>query len=188
MARIGEKLIDDKDLNDAIEQVQQPRSNFQLAHFVVGQHFTPEMQYYQILLELSDLLYKHQLSSIDAEILEEKIKRKELKNNKIDDLKAKKLRINLAKLKETLTATEKEIDFLYTAWKSTPIKYTREQIEQAQPDYWEKRLVHDVEMQALSGAVNPAHLTSLKQAGILDSFLESRAATNSEEKPSELED
>lgn len=181
-------MIDDKDLNDAIEHVQQPRSNFQLAHFVVGQHFTPEMQYYQLLLELSDLLYKHQLSSIDAEILEEKIKIKKQKGTKVDLLKAKKLEVNLSKLKETLTATEKEIDFLYAAWKSAPVKYTREQIEEAQPEYWERRLVHDVEMQALSGAVNPAHLTSLKQAGILDKFLDSRKAQQDSKSITEIED
>lgn len=180
-------MIEDKDLNDAINTIQQPRSNFQLAHFVLGQHYTPEMQYYQLVIELSDLLYKYELASIDAEILEEKIKAKKDKGDKVSLLKAKKLEANLAKLKETMRGTEKEIEFLYSAWKSAPVKYSREEIEKAQPEYWEKRLVHDVEMQALSGAVNPAHLTSLKQAGILDQFLESRAAKQ-EEPNSEIED
>lgn len=179
-------MIRDNELNDAIKMVQQPRSNFQLAHFVLGQHFTSEMQYYQLILELSDLLYKYELASIDAEILEEKIKLKKQKADKVSLLKAKKLRINLDKLRETLEGTGREIEFLYNAWKSAPIKYTRQQIESAQPEYWEKRLVHDVEMQALSGAVNPSHLTSLKQAGILDKFLDSRSVSQ-EDSNGELE-
>jgi hypothetical protein len=37
-------------IEQAIAEVQQPRSRFQLERFVLGQHATPEMRYYQTVL------------------------------------------------------------------------------------------------------------------------------------------
>ena len=52
------------EVNKAIAEVQQPRSRFQLERFVLGQHATPEMQYYQTVLELQDAIYKYKLAEI----------------------------------------------------------------------------------------------------------------------------
>jgi hypothetical protein len=53
-----------EEINKAIAEVQQPRSRFQLERFVLGQHATPEMQYYQTVLELQDMIYKYKLAQI----------------------------------------------------------------------------------------------------------------------------
>lgn len=47
-----------EEIDKAIAEVQQPRSRFQLERFVLGQHATLEMQYYQVCLELQDTLHK----------------------------------------------------------------------------------------------------------------------------------
>ena len=51
-------------IEDAIAEIQQPRSRYQLIHFVIGQHDTPEMRYYQLMLELQDTGYKLRLAEI----------------------------------------------------------------------------------------------------------------------------
>jgi hypothetical protein len=53
-----------EDIEKAIAEIQQPRSRFQLERFVLGQHPTPEMQYYQTCIELQDMLYKYKLAEI----------------------------------------------------------------------------------------------------------------------------
>ena len=42
-------------IEEAIEAVQQPRSRYQMEHFVLGQHDTIEMQFYQLCVELQNL-------------------------------------------------------------------------------------------------------------------------------------
>ena len=42
-------------IQDAIAEIQQPRSRYQLVHFVIGQHDTPEMRFYQLMMELQDM-------------------------------------------------------------------------------------------------------------------------------------
>ena len=51
-------------ITEAIAEIQQPRSRFQLVHFVVGQHDTPEMRFYQLCLELQDMGYKLRIAQI----------------------------------------------------------------------------------------------------------------------------
>ena len=52
------------ELSDAIIELQQPRSRYQLEHFVVGPHDTAEMQFYQCVLELQSELHKYRLADI----------------------------------------------------------------------------------------------------------------------------
>ena len=40
------------DISEAIAEIQQPRSRYQIVHFVLGQHDTPEMQFYQLIQEI----------------------------------------------------------------------------------------------------------------------------------------
>ena len=50
----------------AITEVQQPRSRYQLIHFVLGQHDTPEMQFYQLCIELQDMGYKLRIAQLNV--------------------------------------------------------------------------------------------------------------------------
>jgi hypothetical protein len=164
-------MIIDKELTDAIYEIQQPRSKFQIDHFVLNQHYTPEMQYYQMLLELNSLIYNYNIVELDLEIQKKKLEKLRQKDSEIAILKCQKIILGIQQTENALHGSAREIDYLYNIWKQAPIKYTREQLEAAQPQYWQARLTHDVEMQAMAGAVNPAHLTSLHQAGLLDGFI-----------------
>jgi hypothetical protein len=61
-----------EEIEKAIAEVQQPRSRFQLERFVLGQHATAEMRYYQTVLELQDAIYKYKLAVINVKKAEAK--------------------------------------------------------------------------------------------------------------------
>ena len=62
-----------EEIEKAIAEVQQPRSRFQLERFVLGQHATTEMQYYQVCIELQDMIYKYKLAEINKKKTDLKI-------------------------------------------------------------------------------------------------------------------
>jgi hypothetical protein len=54
-----------EEIETAIAEVQQPRSRFQIERFVLGQHATDEMKYYQVCLELQDMIYKYKIAELN---------------------------------------------------------------------------------------------------------------------------
>ena len=86
------------DLNDAIEQIQQPRSRYQLERFVIGQHDTVEMQFYQCVIELNDMLHKYRLAEISQVRMEREIARLENSDEEDADLDLAENMISLKQL------------------------------------------------------------------------------------------
>lgn len=163
------------DIKLAIAEIQQPRSRFQLERFVLGQHATPEMQYYQTCLELQDLFHKYETAKIEVKISQIKISKLKATGDEIDELKAQKLELGLQQTKLAMIGAEREIADLIDIWKSFEHKYTRDEIEAAQPFYWQARLTNNAEAMVLGqGSVNYAHIEAMNQAGILDEYLEQK--------------
>lgn len=161
------------EINKAIAEVQQPRSRFQLERFVLGQHATPEMQYYQTVIELQDMIYKYKLAQINVKKTEAKIAKLRATGDQIDELKAQERELGLAQTKFAMIGAERELAHLVEIWNGFEQKYTREEIEAAQPDYWQERLTNNAKAMLMGGAgVNPAHIEAMDQAGVLDSFVE----------------
>jgi predicted transcriptional regulator len=156
----------------AIAQVQQPRSRFQLERFVLGQHATPEMQYYQTILELQDMIYKYKLAEIAVKKTEAKIAKLRSTGDEIDELKAQEKELGLAQTRFTMLGAERELKHLMEIFDSFQHKYTRDEIEAAQPDYWQARLTNNAKAMLMGGSgVNAAHIEAMEQAGVLDSFV-----------------
>jgi len=161
------------EIEKAIAEVQQPRSRFQLERFVLGQHATPEMQYYQTVIELQDMIYKYKLAQINVKKAEAKISKLRATGDEIDELKAQERELGLAQTKFAMIGAERELGNLVEIWNGFDQKYTREEIEAAQPDYWQARLTNNARAMLMGGAgVNPAHIEAMEQAGALDSFIE----------------
>ena len=133
-------------ITEAISEIQQPRSRYQLINFVIGQHDTPEMRFYQLMLELQDTNYKIGVAEIGL----------------------KKAAI--------------EIEDLFNSSEH----YTRDEIEHAQPEYWQKRLTRQTNLQIMSGGVQWAQLDSLRQIGLLDELVEAREIQVAESAKMEL--
>lgn len=162
----------DEQLLQAIAEIQQPRSEFQLHNFVIGQHDTEEMRYYQCLLEINDLVYKYKSAKLVLKKQEIKIARLRAKQDELADVKADELELGLEQTKLAMIGAERELLILVSFWESCPIKYTRQEIESAQPDYWKARLTRQAELQAVgSGQVEWAQLDALRQADELDGFM-----------------
>lgn len=161
-----------EEIKRAIAEVQQPRSKFQIERFVLGQHATPEMQYYQTVIELQDLLYKYELAKIGIQKTEAKIAKLLATGDEIDALKAKEKELGLKQTELAMLGAKREIEHLMDIWNSFEHKYTREEIESAQPDYWQARLTGNARAMIMSGGgLNPAHLEAMGQAGVLESFI-----------------
>jgi predicted transcriptional regulator len=159
-------------IEQAIAEVQQPRSRFQLERFVLGQHATDEMKYYQTVIELQDAIYKYKLAQINVKKSELKIARLRSTGDELDELKAQELELGLTQTQFAMLGAEREMKHLIEIWDSFEQKYTRDQIEAAQPDYWQARLSNNAKAMLMGGAgVNPAHIEAMEQAGVLDSFV-----------------
>ena len=162
-----------EDIEKAIAEVQQPRSKFQLERFVLGQHGTPEMQYYQTCIELQDMIYKYQNAQIAVKKQELKIERLRASGDELDELKAQEKEIGLRQTRLAMIGAERELNHLIEIWDSFEKKYTREEIEEAQAEYWKERLTTNARAMLMGGSgVNPAHIEAMDQAGVLDNFIE----------------
>lgn len=161
-----------EEIEKAITEVQQPRSRFQLERFVLGQHATSEMQYYQVCVELQDMLFKYRLAQINVKKQELKIARLRATEDELDELKAQELELGLQQTRIVMLGAEREIAHLVDIWNSFEHKFTRDEIEVAQPDYWKARLTRNAKAMLIGGvSVNPAHIEAMQQAGVLDDFV-----------------
>jgi predicted transcriptional regulator len=159
-------------IEKAIAEVQQPRSRFQLERFVLGQHATPEMQYYQTVIELQDAIYKYKLAVISVKKAELKIAKLRATGDELDELKAQELELGLAQTSLAMVGAEREMKHLLEIFDSFQQKFTRAEIEAAQPDYWQARLTNNAKAMLMGGqSVNAAHIEAMEQAGVLDSFV-----------------
>jgi predicted transcriptional regulator len=161
-----------EEIDKAIAEVQQPRSRFQLEKFVLGQHATPEMQYYQTVIELQDMIFKYKMAQIAVKKSEIKIAKLRESGNELDELKAQEIELGLTQTRFTMVGAERELNQMVEIWNSFDKKYSREEIEAAQPDYWQARLTNNAKAMLMGGSgVNPAHIETMEQAGILESFV-----------------
>jgi predicted transcriptional regulator len=161
-----------EEINKAIAEVQQPRSRFQLERFVLGQHATAEMQYYQTVIELQDSIYKYKLAKIAVQKGELKIAKLRSTGDELDELKAQEKELGLAQTQFAMLGAEREMKHLLEIFDGFGHKYTRAEIEAAQPDYWQARLSNNAKAMLMGGSsVNPAHIEAMEQAGVLDSFV-----------------
>jgi len=160
------------EINKAIAEVQQPRSRFQLERFVLGQHATDEMKYHQTVIELQDAIYKYKLAVINVKKAKLKIAKLRATGDDLDELKAQEVELGLTQTEFAMFGAEREMKHLLEIFDSFTHKYTRDEIEAAQPDYWQARLTNNAKAMLMGGAsVNPAHIEAMEQAGILDAFV-----------------
>lgn len=152
----------------AISEIQQPRSKFQLDKFVINQHDTDEMRYFQTVLEIQQLYNGIRKTVIKKKQLEIQIERLMASEDEIDQLEAQGLVIDLEECALGVIGARREIEHLMDIFNSFPKKFTRDEIEDAQPDYWMKRMHRQTTLEFAGGTqAAAAHLDSLRQMGVL---------------------
>lgn len=130
------------------------------------------MQYYQTCIEIQDLIYKYQTAQLAVKKQELKIQRLRSTGDEMDELKAQEKEIGLRQTKLAMIGAERELSHLIEIWNGFEKKYTREEIEQAQPAYWQERLTGNAKAMLMGGSnVNAAHIEAMEQAGVLEQLI-----------------
>ena len=157
-------------LNDAIAQIQQPRSRYQLERFVIGQHDTVEMQFYQCVIELNDMLHKYKLAEVNKVRMEREIARLEKSDDEDADLDLREKQIEYQHFLGVMSGGEREIICLLDMYEQIQ-HFSRDEIDHAQPEYWEKRLGRQAQLSIMSGKIGWADLDALRQIDKLDDLI-----------------
>jgi hypothetical protein len=159
----------------AMAEIQQPRSPFQLEKFVINQHSTPEMQYSQCVTEIQALYYTIKTVTLDMKIQEIKTKRRLETGDEIDALEAQKIELGLEQTRLVGIGAFRELETLLDIFESFPKKFTRQEIDAAQPEYWSARLHKQAILQELGGSqAGASHLEALTQIGAFEVPSETR--------------
>jgi hypothetical protein len=153
----------------AMSEIQQSRSNFQLEHFVINQHDTDEMRYTQVILELQSLYYTIKNVSLEMKKTEIEINRLRESGDEVDEIDAQIKELGLEQTRLVGIGAFRELEMLMNIYNSFDHKYTRQEIEDAQPNYWNKRLSRQATLEAIGGTqAQAAHLDSLRQIGAIE--------------------
>lgn len=123
-------------------------STFQVKNFILGQSITPERAYRSIGLELLNVLRRIKTQIFDMRINEVKTRQKKekLSDPGLDKFEREILELELLKDansdnygKKLLNDAIVDFEFLYNEFKKYP-KFTREQFEQAEQNYYTQSL------------------------------------------------
>ena len=133
------------------------------------------MRFYQLCLELQDMGYKLRMAQIGVRKAEVEIRRLLETGDELDALEAEEKQVGLEQTQIVMRGAEREIAILTDLFDESQ-KFTRDEIEHAQPEYWQKRLTRQTNLQLMSGSVGWAQLDAMRQAGLLDQAIEDRQA------------
>jgi hypothetical protein len=136
-------------LQAEIDEMNQPRSNYALTHFVVGQHDMPARQRQQVLVELQTMMFNLADLADEIKLAEVEIdEKKYLLNDDIVTTEFDKQRYNIqicqlerkiTSLRFQITGRLRECDTLYAMLEQMP-RYDRSQFEAEEEEYWGRRL------------------------------------------------
>lgn len=157
-----------KELEDTFLEIQQPRSSYAIEHFVVGQHDTEPMQYYQCVLEMQikyDTIRRALLGRKKIEIEIEELE-KDSSPASIIDVELKK--IDIEETDRAILGAIREFDILYRLWQGFSKKYSHEEIMRDQEEYWRRRLRRQAEQDIqASGRIGVGNQDALRMAGMV---------------------
>lgn len=162
-------------LSEAFNEIQQPRTNFELEKLIVWTKFTEPQAYAQCVLEMSIKYDNLRLAKIDMSIKQLEID--ELEKNKplseMTKLEIAKKQIELEQTERAVLWAEREFQYLYHLRNKFPKKYTREELNDNSPLEFQKRLetqaLHDLES---NGRISVSNLEWLRQIWIKPSQLQ----------------
>jgi len=154
MKKISKQLLEE--MEQAFDEIQQPRTPYVLRDLVVNTKHTDQQAYAQCVLEMNiarDNLLLAEISVKDKLIEMQQIEN-EIKQEK-DKLKKKRLELDIQKKEVELSQTRRaqlgasrEFTYLFNMWRKRGKRYTREDLNLAQPEEYHKRLTiqaqHDI--------------------------------------------
>lgn len=166
--RIDKVLETIKELEGAFLEIQQPRTGYVLNKFVVGQHDTDEQKYAQCVLEMQIKYDNIRRAKLNKRKLEIKIAELENKGTELDQIEADIIKIDLEEQDRAMLGALREFECLYNIWQSFPKKYTRQDLDENQEQYWKLRLQRQAYQDIQStGRVGAGNHEALRQIGMM---------------------
>ena len=150
-----------------------PRTSYQLERFVIGQHDTPEMQFVQVCRELEALYYTIKEVGLANKKTELEIAKLKSSGDDIEAIEADIKELGLERTRLIAIGARRELEALIVIYDRIP-HFTRAQIDESQPDYWQARLSRQTNLQIMSSGASWAHLEALDQIGILKPMIEAQ--------------
>ena len=93
--------------------------------------------------------------------------------DEIDAVDAEIILTDMEAASVVMLGAYRELAVLEDLFNSIP-HFTLDEIEHAQPEYWEKRLTRQTNLQIMAGGVGWAQLDAMRQANLLDGAIEER--------------
>lgn len=172
----------EKTFQDIVEEIQQAsmegptfsdKSRFQLEKFVIGVHGHEARQYRAVLLEINQKTIALKKAQIRRKRIKSEIDRlSEEFDKEKDQYKKVAIECDIEDKALDLETEEKlildaatEFKDMYSIFKQLP-KFTAEQFETCEIEYWKHRLIKDAQLQVLErGAIESGTAKSLHQIG-----------------------
>ena len=156
------------ELEEAFDAIQQPRPDYVLEKFVVGQHDTEPQAYMQCVLEMQIKYDAIRRAKLTRQKILLQIADLEKDGSPIDHIDADLKRIDIEAQDRAMLGAVREFEALYRIWQGFGRRYTRAELNDAQEEYWHKRLArqagHDIQA---TGRVGVGNLEALEQAGLV---------------------
>ena len=162
-----------EDIQLSFVECQMPRTPYQLERFVVGQHDTPEMRFVQVCREIEGLYYTIKEVGMANKKTELEIAKLRATGDEIDAIDADIKELGLERTRLVAIGARRELDCLIEMYDAIP-HFTRQQIDESQPGYWQARLGRQANLQIMSGGANWAHLEALDQVGVLKPMIQAQ--------------
>lgn len=146
-----------KELRQDFDAIAMPRSAYVLENLVVKVHEHPSQQWLQCVLEMRSKYNNIRRHLVNRQKLQREIE------TLTDELDRELKRIDLDDLEWSLLGAEREFFALYSIYKTLP-RFTREEIEAGQREYWYNRLTKQAaqDIQAM-GRVSVGNQEALRQ-------------------------
>ena len=158
------------DIQEAIAEVQQPRSRYMLEHLTLAAHDTAEMRFYYCVIELDAKLYAYKLATINKRRQEREIARLKESDEPDADLDLEEAALNYEHFMGVMAGGERELRDLLNIYEGME-HFTREQIDANQQAYWEARMTRQTQMQIMAGGVEWSQLDAMRKVGLLDEMV-----------------
>ena len=152
-----------ENIRSDIEAIQQPRSDFAIKHFVVGQHDMPGRQRQQAVLELQIKMFNIRRAQLEEKRMIIQRQRFIEIGDELDKIEAEKIELDLAELRLSRMGAIREATALLEILDTLP-KYTYEQLQQEEAMYWQRRLSRQALQDLRSiGTVSAGNLEAIGQ-------------------------
>lgn len=161
------------ELQQAFLEIQQPRTDFEIEHYVVGQHDTPAKQYAQCVLEMQIIYDNIRRANLNKKRVNLELQKlKKIMGEQTDQIEKQITQIDIDNKNIDMEVQDRamlgalrEFKALYAVYKAFPKKYTREELNNDQPEYWKRRLSRQANQDIASRTcgIGVGNLDAIKQ-------------------------